>query len=94
MTGEEESGVATVTEFTGNDAEPAAQNANQTEAPEEKTSADFYIKNMTKEHLTPEYIQSLLDRIAALEEDSPSLNRQELLQLNAELDAILNYLRH
>lgn len=56
-------------------------------------SVDFYIKNMTKEHLTPEYIQSLLDRIAALEEDSPSLNRQELLQLNAELDAILTYLR-
>ena len=48
---------------------------------------------MTKDHLTPEYIQSLIDRISALEEDSPSLNRQELLQLNAELDAILTYLR-
>ena len=48
---------------------------------------------MSKEQLTPEYIQALLDRIAALEEDSPTLNRQELLQLNAELDAILNYLR-
>ena len=56
-------------------------------------NVDFYIKNMTKDHLTPEYIQSLLDRIAALEEDSPSVNRQELLQLNAELDAILTYLR-
>ena len=56
-------------------------------------NVDFYIKNMTKDHLTPEYIQSLIDRIAALEEDSPSLNRQELLQLNAELDAILTYLR-
>ena len=51
------------------------------------------IKNMTNEHLTPEYIQSLIDRISALEEDSTSLNRQELLQLNAELDAILTYLR-
>lgn len=56
-------------------------------------NVDFYIKNMTKDHLTPEYIQSLIDRISALEEDSPSLNRQELLQLNAELDAILTYLR-
>ncbi len=55
--------------------------------------ADLNIKNMSKEQLTPEYIQALLDRIAALEEDSPTLNRQELLQLNAELDAILNYLR-
>ena len=46
-----------------------------------------------KDKLSPEYIQSLIDRISALEEDSPSLNRQELLELNAELDAILNYLR-
>ena len=49
--------------------------------------------DITKEQLSPEYIQALLDRIAELEEDSPSLNRQELLQLNAELDAILTYLR-
>ena len=48
---------------------------------------------MSKEQLTPEYIQSLLDRIAELEEDTTSVNRQELLQLNAELDAILTYLR-
>ena len=74
-----------VTEITQDVSEPASV----TEVP----NVDFYIKNMTKEHLTPEYIQSLLDRIAALEEDSPSLNRQELLQLNAELDAILTYLR-
>ena len=90
---EEGSGVATVTEFSADETLLPGQTANQTEAPEETTNADFYIKNMTKEHLTPEYIQSLLDRIAALEEDSPSLNRQELLQLNAELDAILTYLR-
>ena len=63
------------------------------EVPQEIPTVDFYIRNMSKEHLTPEYIQSLLDRIAALEEDSPSLNRQELLQLNTELDAILTYLR-
>lgn len=63
------------------------------EEPKEVPTVDFYIKNMSKEHLTPEYIQSLLDRIAALEADSPSLNRQELLQLNTELDAILTYLR-
>ena len=59
----------------------------------EVPSVDFYVKNMSKEQLTPEYIQSLLDRIAELEEDSSSLNRQELLELNAELDAILTYLR-
>lgn len=66
-----------------------SESEKNTEAP----SVDFYIQNMTNEQLTPEYIQALLDRIAALEENSPSLNRQELLQLNAELDAILTYLR-
>ncbi len=78
-----------VTELTGEDSF-VAEGIGE---PEEVPTVDFYIKNMTKEHLTPEYIQSLLDRIAALEEDSPSLNRQELLQLNTELDAILTYLR-
>lgn len=81
-------GPASVTEIPANDPF-VPQPEKMTEVP----TVDFYIKNMTKEHLTPEYIQSLLDRIAALEEDSPSLNRQELLQLNAELDAILTYLR-
>ena len=61
--------------------------------PREIPTVDFYIQNMTKDQLTQEYIQSLLDRIAALEDDSPSLNRQELLELNTELDAILTYLR-
>ena len=87
--GEEAEEVSGVTEFTG-----LVEKVSETpETPAEIPNVDFYIKNMTKEHLTPEYIQSLLDRIAALEEDSPSLNRQELLQLNAELDAILTYLR-
>ena len=70
-------------------ASPLAQN----EYAPVTADSDLNIKNMSKEQLTPEYIQALLDRIAALEEDSPTLNRQELLQLNAELDAILNYLR-
>ena len=50
-------------------------------------------KNITDEKLSPEYIQALLNRIAELEEDSPALNRQELQELNAELDSILTYLR-
>lgn len=53
---------------------------------------DFYIQNLTPDHLTNEYIQSLLDRIASLEENSSTLNRQEIMELNAELDAILTYL--
>ncbi len=64
-----------------------------TEKPAASTDVDYYIMNMTKEQLTPEYIQSLIDRIEELEKDTSSVNRQELLQLNAELDAILMYLR-
>ena len=89
-----------ITPFTDPTVEPSAAAETLTsepsvisEDPQIIPNVDFYIKNMTKDHLTPEYIQSLLDRIAALEEDSPSVNRQELLQLNAELDAILTYLR-
>lgn len=83
-----------VTEITEDTDRPADfSTAANPAAPSEIPNVDFYIKNMSKEQLTPEYIQSLLDRIAALEEDSSSLNRQELLQLNSELDAILTYLR-
>ena len=82
--------VETLTESSGFGPQIINENG---EVTQEIPTVDFYIKNMSKEHLTPEYIQSLLDRIAALEEDSPSLNRQELLQLNTELDAILTYLR-
>lgn len=78
-----------VTEFTAPGETVSEASAEKPEFP----SVDFYIKNMSKEQLTPEYIQSLLDRIAALEENSSSVNQQELLQLNAELDAILTYLR-
>lgn len=53
----------------------------------------FDVKTLTKEQLSPEYIQKLLDRIAALEESDDSIEREELLLLNAELDAILEALR-
>lgn len=97
-TDDAETETATVTEISSGASYNQENNIPQdyTKQPEVSTAVpnvDFYIKNVTKEHLTPEYIQSLLDRIAALEEDSPSLNRQELLELNAELDAILTYLR-
>ncbi len=62
------------------------------EAVKQVPDVDFYIQNLKPEHLSNEYIQSLLDRIAALEETSSTLNRQEIMELNAELDAILTYL--
>lgn len=53
----------------------------------------FNVNNLSKEQLTLEYVQNLIDRISALEENSSSVNRKEILQLNAELDAILSVLR-
>jgi spoIIIJ-associated protein len=53
----------------------------------------FDVTSLSTEQLTTEYIQNLLDRIANLEQSGTALNRTELLQLNAELDAILSVLR-
>ena len=53
----------------------------------------FDVKTLTSQQLSPEYIQDLLNRIAALEDSDDSVNREELLQLNAELDTILEALR-
>ncbi|MBO4857259.1 MAG: hypothetical protein J5527_01935 [Treponema sp.] len=65
---------------------------------EEQTSnippyVPFDVKTITAQQLSPEYIQKLLNRIAALEESDESLDREELILLNAELDAILEALR-
>lgn len=50
-------------------------------------------KNISKEQLTPEYIQNLIDRIEFLEKDTSKVDKTELDQLNAELNAILEFLR-
>ncbi len=61
--------------------------------PREVPNVKFDVSSLTQEQLTPEYIQKLLDRILALEESDANVNREELLRLNAELDAILESLR-
>lgn len=43
--------------------------------------------------LDPEYIQDLLDRIAKLENDPEKVDREEIMRLNAELDAIFQIIR-
>ncbi|MCQ2592159.1 MAG: hypothetical protein MJ188_05190 [Treponema sp.] len=48
---------------------------------------------LSQEQLTSDYIQKILDRISTLEENDSTVNREELLRLNAELDAILEALR-
>ncbi|MBR1638293.1 MAG: hypothetical protein IJ688_02795 [Treponema sp.] len=58
-----------------------------------RRDVQFNVNNLSKEQLTLEYVQNLIDRISALEENSSAVNRKEILQLNAELDAILSVLR-
>lgn len=59
----------------------------------DNNNIEFNVKNISKDHLTQEYIQSLIGRIAELEASGSSVNRSEILQLNAELDAILSIIR-
>ena len=47
---------------------------------------------VSDEKLSLDYIQKLLDRIESLEEGDPSVNKEEINALNAELDAILTIL--
>ncbi|MDE6244126.1 MAG: hypothetical protein K2M50_00540 [Treponemataceae bacterium] len=54
------------------------------------SSSQIYID---PEKLSREYIQSLIDRINALENNSQMVDRSELMMLNAELDLILEKLR-
>ncbi len=52
-----------------------------------------YTKTITSDQLDKAYIEALLAKIEALENEDTSLDRTELLKLNAELDAILEFLR-
>ena len=59
----------------------------------ETPKVEFNVNNISREKLTPQYVDKLLKRITELEEDSSSANREEILLLNAELDYILSVLR-
>lgn len=54
---------------------------------------DFVLPPLQEYQLTQEYIQALLDKIAALESDPDKVDRVYIRQLNTELDAILSRIR-
>lgn len=58
-----------------------------------KPDVDFVVAPITEYQLDPEYIQKLIDRINSLNSDPNLVDRTEVRQLNAELDAILDKLR-
>ena len=53
----------------------------------------MYDEPIKEEQLDPAYIEALLAKIESLEAESTEIDREEILRLNAELDAILEYLR-
>lgn len=64
------------------------------DAPNEVPEANFDINSITAEQLNPDYVQGLIERINSLEADDSKIDRNEILRLHAELDAILEKLRH
>ncbi|MCR5495546.1 MAG: hypothetical protein K6F15_07920 [Treponema sp.] len=62
--------------------------------PEEVPEVNFDLNSISAEQMNPEYVQGLINRINALEENDDSIDRNEILKLHAELDAILEKLRH
>ncbi len=65
----------------------------ETENQAKKNTVDFEVQSITEKQLEPEYIQALINRIDALESSGSDIDRNEIRQLNAELDAILSTLR-
>lgn len=74
-------------------ATPDAGKGGAGEAQARRPGVDFIIPSVTERQLDPEYIQSLINRINALQSDPKTVDRQEVRQLNAELDAILETIR-
>jgi hypothetical protein len=60
---------------------------------EPRPEVEFTVESIKDEQLDPAYIQRLIDKINSLESNDTTIDRQELLRLNAELDAILQKLR-
>ena len=59
----------------------------------DKTNVEFNPAMIPPEKINYEYVRKLLERIDALENDAEKVNREEILNLNAELDAIMEILR-
>lgn len=63
------------------------------ETKKEIPDVKFDVATLSREKLSQEYVAGLMERIANLEDSGENVDREELLMLNAELDAILEILR-
>lgn len=64
----------------------------KSEKAEEKRTVDFKVVQIYDYQLDPEYIQKLVNRINSMQSDSNNVNHDEIVRLNAELDAIFEKL--
>ncbi|MFA6856113.1 MAG: hypothetical protein WCR31_02790 [Treponema sp.] len=85
--------LASLTGAASEKAEPVSAPGAILPAPAAKAAPDVPFDVITEEKLDPEYIRALISKINALEDNDKNVNRDELLRLNAELDAILAKLR-
>ena len=60
--------------------------------PQAVSTVEKKTPSISEDKLSIDYIQMLLDRIESLEEGDPTVNKEEINALNAELDAILTIL--
>ena len=70
---------------------PEEENVKETK--KEIPDVKFDVATLSREKLSQEYVAGLMERIANLEDSGKNVDREELLMLNAELDAILEILR-
>jgi hypothetical protein len=70
---------------------PEKENVKETK--KEIPNVKFDVATLSREKLSQEYVAGLMERIANLEDSGKNVDREELLMLNAELDAILEILR-
>ena len=70
---------------------PEEENVKETK--KEIPNVKFDVATLSREKLSQEYVAGLMERIANLEDSGKNVDREELLMLNAELDAILEILR-
>ena len=71
------------------DVEVIESNSGNSGEEKELPNIEFNVDTIDKDHLTPEYVQNLIDRINELDK-SENPDRNEILQLGKELDAILS----
>lgn len=79
--------------FAGGNSTASREEISGTQGNAVNVQVPFTVDSIGADKLNYQYIQDLIDRINALEGNGANLDRNELLRLNAELDAILEKLR-